>query len=786
MSTSPGCNSDALGWSFSYDIAGRPSLLISPGGSETRFDYNTDTRQRVRETRRTDADGSQVTHVFDTFGRRVRMTDPQGETRYTYDSLGRLAKVERSGLPTLQYEYNNLGWPVRTLVGQDHEIRRSYDFLGRLEVLETAAGRIIFEYQTGQGKTIRRLPNGVWTVWETSADGRLSEIGHVDASNRVLLKFNYIYRVDGLIAQAIEWNRERGERRLEYAYDLAKRLVRVVDSTGPLHEYEYDQLSNRVRARLDGKHVSASECDWAGRLNRLNGRECSCDIDGNQTTVARESVQHRFGFGAGNRLLSVAGNGEEVAYLIDGDGQLIARTVGSRRISFTSEPFRHIWRPVQGDSSGGDSTLYVWEGDGLLATVKEGKASFFLHDHLGSSRCLLNETGRAMRYCDYDPYGVPLNQIDDDELSPGFAGLIWDPRAEIYFAGARAYDPRLGRFLQPDPRMKVPVGAPEGPISYVYCGGDPVNFSDRDGAERRHFSLAPERPQRPESGAGHDAVQDYLANMALYHAWEAEHSSSLLGRLAHHFGVWTTATQAAIHDIPQEILDDCKYYWTTPVRDTVVRQILRNALALGNNDFQEAQNSIRNWRNWTPDKDCRSYGDMFPDATPPTAAEIQGAGNYATARAISNVCPVIGQGVAAIAIPGWALAHFILENTPIPPSFFSGIQDEMAWVRQTVHTHWYSYKAILDSFLPWKPVVDPGKGDFLSGTNDQGEYDSEYLSSECAEDGESHKWGGVGGGPPPPPPPAAPPGGGGGGPAPPPPPAPAPGGGGGGAATAEV
>jgi RHS repeat-associated protein len=64
----------------------------------------------------------------------------------------------------------------------------------------------------------------------------------------------------------------------------------------------------------------------------------------------------------------------------------------------------------------------------------------------------------------------------------GFAGLLYDPGAGIYLAGARAYDPALGRFLQSDPLRRVPFGSQKDFSQYVYCGNDPLNFADRDGA----------------------------------------------------------------------------------------------------------------------------------------------------------------------------------------------------------------------------------------------------------------------------------------------------------------
>ena len=49
-------------------------------------------------------------------------------------------------------------------VGEKYKVSYVYDFLGCLEKIVTPGGEITYDYRTGVGDTIRRLPNGVRTV----------------------------------------------------------------------------------------------------------------------------------------------------------------------------------------------------------------------------------------------------------------------------------------------------------------------------------------------------------------------------------------------------------------------------------------------------------------------------------------------------------------------------------------------------------------------------------------------------------------------------------------------
>lgn len=471
-----------LTWQFAYDDAGRVTKAIDSAGRQTKVRYEFDNNKRVQSVAKELSDGSKVTYKFDRFGRRKSMTDTSGNVHYKYDGFGRLTEVHRDGQTTISYTYDTMDRLKSVSVGKGLTTSYSYDFLGRLDRVETPAGDISYQYQAGQMKIIRTLPNGVWTVWESQPDDKLKSITHVDGSNHVISKFEYVYRPDGLVSGIKEWD-PQGGKIVRYEYDKVQRLIGVEDSRRGKVEYGYDNLGNRTELKAGGKQPVASTYDWAGRMLSYNNQACSHDDSGNLTSYGGSKGRGVFEFDHMNLLKSVKHNGTSIEYSYDGDGYLIARTAGGKRTSFVPDPLTDNWSPLLAVDAAGKKTFYVWAGGTPLAAVTGKDVKFFLHDHLGSVRCVLDKKGKVVTRSNYSPFGVPHHAFSDSELHPGFAGLFLDSQVSMYLTKARVYSPHLGRFLQIDPQHHIPFGSQKDLSLYAYCGGDPVNFTDRNGAE---------------------------------------------------------------------------------------------------------------------------------------------------------------------------------------------------------------------------------------------------------------------------------------------------------------
>ena len=116
-----------------------------------------------------------------------------------------------------------------------------------------------------------------------------------------------------------------------------------------------------------------------------------------------------------------------------------------------------------------------------------GALHFFLNDHLGSARMVIDSTGVVKdRYKRYFAYGGGASQTVSTGQKYQYTGQPYDDDSafDLYYYGARYYDPVIGRFTSRDPKaQKYPELSP-----FVYAGDNPLKYIDPNGTENE-FAL---------------------------------------------------------------------------------------------------------------------------------------------------------------------------------------------------------------------------------------------------------------------------------------------------------
>jgi len=137
-------------------------------------------------------------------------------------------------------------------LGQGRVIAYRYDFLGRIDRIETPVGPITFDFDSAGGRVIRLLPNGVRSVFQASPGGPPEEITHLSPRGDVLARFRYSYEPGGLVSAVTESTAE-GDKTVSYTYDAVGRLIAALDSREGKTEYRYDDAGNRIESHPVGK-----------------------------------------------------------------------------------------------------------------------------------------------------------------------------------------------------------------------------------------------------------------------------------------------------------------------------------------------------------------------------------------------------------------------------------------------------------------------------------------------------------------------------------------------------
>ncbi|HEX8535335.1 MAG TPA: RHS repeat-associated core domain-containing protein [Allosphingosinicella sp.] len=188
--------------------------------------------------------------------------------------------------------------------------------------------------------------------------------------------------------------------------------------------------------------------------------------DGRGNTTNDPSLGYSYGYNSENLLTSVGGSGWSLGLSYDPLDRLYQagsiRTLydGTTRIGEYNNAGTQTSRFVHGPSI--DEPMIEYGGSGLATR------SFLLADERGSIVNAVSDGG-ASAIGRYDDYG----KVQSFASRFGFAGMPYETASELYYARARMFNPRLPRFMQPDP-----IRYGDGMNMYPYAGGDPVNRID--------------------------------------------------------------------------------------------------------------------------------------------------------------------------------------------------------------------------------------------------------------------------------------------------------------------
>jgi len=226
------------------------------------------------------------------------------------------------------------------------------------------------------------------------------------------------------------------------------------------------------------------------------------------TVVAVHAQSYNAGGGGGSCSVGpLAGTGASPPWILLGLCGLLVVAGGLRR-----RPRGARLRPAVAAATAGVFVVWVSVprpfGCGGVPEARAalpGVVTYHHGDPLGSAIVVTNADASTAEQVTYRPYGARVEGTEPPEF--GFTGQRYLAQTGVYHFGARAYDPGLGRFLQPDPLVPDPFN-PQALNRYSYVVNDPLNKADPTG-------LQFEEP--PAFGAGFDLRFAYRDAVAIEH-----------------------------------------------------------------------------------------------------------------------------------------------------------------------------------------------------------------------------------------------------------------------------
>lgn len=143
--------------------------------------------------------------------------------------------------------------------------------------------------------------------------------------------------------------------------------------------------------------------------------------------------------------------------------------------------------------SSGLVNTYIYGGSLLASKTNEDptKTQYYIQDHLGSNRKVLDDNVLEEQNNDYTPFGE-AQTTGDSENGYKYTGKEQDSETGLYYYGARYYDSEMGRFMSAD----VIRGSLENPLSlnrYSYVQNNPLKFIDPTGNKAKKPNKEDER-----------------------------------------------------------------------------------------------------------------------------------------------------------------------------------------------------------------------------------------------------------------------------------------------------
>ena len=433
-------------------------------------------------------------------------TDAVRVSQLDYDSFGRVVRNTLHRLAgKVENTWNIRGWLTGTGgAGYRETLHYNDPVNGAEAVWGGDVSGTVDEYSQAPAENGWDIPNTLTTGYRYDALGRMTESVPDDAAHshaeRVTYDANgnittlkrwgmyapaYYSLVDDLVYR-YDGNRLAGvtDRVPDVSYENAFGFMRHGVEVG---EYGYNSDGALTRDPHKGVSVSYSRRGTPKRAKFDSGS--FTDWEYTADGVRLGTRWHTAITGA--RGFSAEAQGENTAEIqVQTKPEAQAETAGA---SQTSPQVTPIYGYVENSEEfagnyvfeDGKLSKYLFDGGyiDIASGLNTAAYRFYVRDHLGSVRVVLDDDGNVLQQLYYHPFGGVWGDAGTNiGLQPWkYSGKEYDHRdgLDLYDYGARLYDPAASRWTSPDPLCEKYYHL----SPYVFCLNNPVNCVDPDGRD---------------------------------------------------------------------------------------------------------------------------------------------------------------------------------------------------------------------------------------------------------------------------------------------------------------
>ena len=208
------------------------------------------------------------------------------------------------------------------------------------------------------------------------------------------------------------------------------------------------------------------------------------DLSGNRTTKYSYGATTTYTYDGQNNLISLMGNQYNTStFTYDANGDRLTRL----NQTHTTQYYYYDTNLLFTKRDGQIDVRYLYDDGAVYCAVYNDIPYWYNTDIRGSVTNILKgdatssiTTSLNKSYV-YDAYGnTDVTSTSEFRNSIAYTGAIFDQETGLYYLMSRYYDPAIAQFISED---SYRGDGKHFWNLYMYCEGDPINRTDRDGCE---------------------------------------------------------------------------------------------------------------------------------------------------------------------------------------------------------------------------------------------------------------------------------------------------------------